>query len=373
MASGELDAAGSAVADPFEGTAYRAVRRVGGGGMGDVFVVEHLELGRQLAAKVLRAESAKNPQLVDRVRVEAQALGRLSHRNIVSVLDFAKTRDGRPFIVMELLQGETLAEALKLRGALPVTLAVAWATDLLAALEATHRVGLVHRDVKPSNVFLALQRDGTVTLKLIDFGVTRVLPEAPPSAPAPLAFPTDTGEVVGTPRYVSPEGAAGDHVDARADVYAAALVLYAMLAGRGPFDDVRGAGPLRAAHLRQKPDPPSRFARDPVPAELDAVVLRALEKDPSARFGSAAEARQRLLEVAELLARPAGWLETRAFSREHAPGAEPKLGGNPRHELSTPAPRTGRTGAPAWLFFAVGLIVAALAVAALRGLFDLPR
>jgi serine/threonine-protein kinase len=266
MALEQAESAGSAVEakpsaeatvlnDPFAGTVYHVVRPLGGGGMGDVFVVEHREIGRHFAAKVLRAELAKNAALVERIRVEAQALGRLTHPNIVSVIDFAKTHDGRPFFVMELLQGETLAQSLMTRGALPVAVAVACALDLLAALEATHELALVHRDVKPSNVFFAAQYDGTFRLKLIDFG---------------------------TPRYVRPEGATGAHVDVRADVYGAALVLYTMLAGRGPFDHARSAEPLREAHVRERPEPPSRFARDPVPAELDALVLRALEKDPAA-------------------------------------------------------------------------------------------
>jgi serine/threonine-protein kinase len=371
MAPASADETGPAVeGDPFEGTAYRAVRRLGGGGMGEVFVVEHLEIGRRFAAKVLRAELARDGQVMDRMRLEAQALGRLDHENVVSAVDAAMTLDGRPFFVMELLQGETLAQALEDRGALPVTVAVSCAMDLLAALEATHAIGLVHRDVKPSNVFLAHQRDGTFKLKLIDFGLTRVLPDAPSNAPAPLVVPTTTGRVVGTPRYMSPEGASGRRVDVRADVYGTALVLYAMLAGRGPFDHLHGPGSLRAAHARQRPAPPSRFARGPVPAELDALVLRALEKDPSARFTTAAELRARLAEVAYLLTRPAGWLETTVFSRERNDELETGLpDSEPSSDPRAGAHREAKKVATPWMLFVVGAIIAALAVAALGGLF----
>jgi serine/threonine protein kinase len=195
--------------------------------------------------------------------------------------------------------------------------------------------------VKPSNIFFAAQYDGSFRLKLIDFGITRV----------------------------SPEGAMGAHVDVRADVYGAALVLYTMLAGRGPFDHVRGAEHLREAHVRERPEPPSHFARDPVPAELDALVLRALEKDPAARFATATELRTRLGEVAELLARPPGWRETRSFARPRAPEPAPKPTSKPSNQFATlPRPIT-RAGVPAWLLFAAGVVIAALAVAALGGLF----
>jgi serine/threonine-protein kinase len=374
MASGKSEDAGAALeGDPFERTVYRAVRRLGGGGMGDVFVVEHQEIGRLFAAKVLRADLAHEPQLIDRLRIEAQALGRLSHPNVVSVVDFAKTEDGRPFFVMELLQGETLAETLRAHGALPVAVAVGCTLELLAALEATHGAGLVHRDVKPSNIFLAQQRDGSFELKLIDFGVTRVLPDAPAGAPAPLSIPTTTGEVVGTPRYVSPEGATGAHVDARADVYAAALVLYTMLAGRGPFDHVDGSGPLRAAHATETPEPPSRYAREPVPAELDALVLRALAKDPKARFATATELGTRLFEVAELMTRPAGRFETRTVAAKRAlfPRRPAESDASPpTTAISRPSVRNG---ALTWLLFTVGVVIAALAVAAVGGLVGAAR
>jgi eukaryotic-like serine/threonine-protein kinase len=330
------------MSDPFEGTSYRAVLRLGGGGTGDVFIVEHQQLGRRFAAKVLRADLAQNAQLVDRMRLEAQALGRLKHPNIVAPVDFARTTDGRPFVVTELLQGQTLAQALENRGAMPVTAAVACAMALLAALEATHGLGLVHHAVKPNNVFLATQHDGSFKLKLIDFGI------------AP---------------YSNAETAMGGRGDARADVHAAALVLYAMLAGRGPFDDVHGSQALGAVHSRQRPKPPSVFARDPVPAELDELVLRALDKDPNARFATAAELRVRLADVADRLARPAGWLETTVFSRDRDTKVIAPTESDPSGDFPALPRQAAKAGAPAWIVFTVGVVIAALAVAALGALF----
>ena len=306
--------------DPFDGTPFQMVHRLSSGGMGEVFVVEHRELGRKFAAKVLAARLSREPQVMDRVRLEAQALGSLDHPNIVSIVGFAETRDGRPFIVMELLSGRSLAGELRKRGRLRVEIAVRFAVELLSALEAAHAVGLVHRDIKPGNLFLAEQPNGATALKLLDFGIARVLPGAPPGAPLPLAVPTETGMLVGTPRFISPEGAWGARVDERADLYGAGLSLYMMLAGRGPFDHFDGEDAVRGAHATQAPAPPSKYAFDPVPAELDALVLRALEKNPDARFATATAFKEALQLVAELLARPSGWLETTNFERDTALG-----------------------------------------------------
>jgi serine/threonine-protein kinase len=307
------------VPDPFEGTSYRAIRRIGEGGMSEVFVVEHVYLGRHFAAKLLHGRLAKSPDVVDRMRLEAQTLGRLDHPNVVAIQGFDTTADGRPYLVIELLQGRPLTEALRTHGAMPVDLAVHYAIQLLSGLEAAHEIGVVHRDVKPDNIFLANDPNGRVPeLKLIDFGIARVLPGAT-EAPAPLTNPTATGAVVGTPRFLSPEGALGQRVDARADLYGAALVLYTMLAGRGPFDHVHGDRAVMGAHANETPVPPSQQTDEPVPAELDALLLKALSKDPNARFASAPQFRKELEKVVSGLGRPAGWLATTTYYRRTAP------------------------------------------------------
>jgi serine/threonine-protein kinase len=296
--------------DPFEGTPYRAIKRLCAGGMGEIFLVKHAALGRLLAAKVLHARFAQNPNLVDRARIEAQTLARLRHANIVSVTGFGYTKDTRPFVVMEYLRGRTLDEELKAVGEIPVTEALDFASQLLAALAAAHELGVVHRDIKPSNLFLCNPHEGIRTLKVLDFGVARVLPGASALAPEPPAVPTDSGILVGTPRYLSPEGAQGQRVDTRADIYAAALMLYAMLTGRGPFDEIARDTAVLLAHVVRMPPAPSLLAQQVIPRELDLMVLKALEKEPERRYQSALEFKQELDRLAAVLACPPALQET---------------------------------------------------------------
>src|SRR5262249_23299275 len=157
------------------------------GGMGELFVVEHQELKRTFVAKVLQNEFRDDPILLDRFRLEAQALGRLEHPHIVSVVNFGTTTDRRPYILLEHLSGRSLSSELKVRGRLPVREALQFTVHILVALEAAHAIGVVHRDIKPPNLFLCDSVGGTRTLKVLDFGVARVLPEAPASAPMPLS------------------------------------------------------------------------------------------------------------------------------------------------------------------------------------------
>ena len=300
--------------DLFEGTPYRVIRRLGAGGMGEVFLVEHRELGRELVLKALHPRYSKDPRFLQRLRIEAQVLGLLKHGNIVAIVGVDQLRDGRSCIVMEFLTGHSLADEIRARAPLPVLDAVTFACELLSALDAAHSKGIVHRDVKPDNLFVCERPDGTRYLKVLDFGVARVLPESDSVRPMPAEYRTQTGMVVGTPRYLSPEGAMGHRVDARADVYAAALVLYTMLVGRGPFDHVDEEAMLLTAHAVEDPEPPSRLSNSPIPPELDEAILRALAKEPAKRFQSASEFREALLRIVELLTRPSGWAQTSAFS-----------------------------------------------------------
>lgn len=257
------------------GTAYRVVRPLGRGGMGEVFEVEHGLLGTRRALKVLARHFAGRSDLEERLRVEARALARLKHPNLVEVYDLAAASDGRIFYVMELLDGCTMRDLLRHRGKLGASAAVRVIAQALDGLAAAHSTQLVHRDVKPENVFIC--RSGIV--KLLDFGITKAI-----DASMPAQQITEAGMTVGTPWYMAPEQAWGTQLDNRADVYAAGLVLWEALAGRKAFlgGDFRE---ISAAKMRGAPPPlDSKLA---VPAELEAAIVRACAPNPANRFATA--------------------------------------------------------------------------------------
>jgi serine/threonine-protein kinase len=282
---------------------YRVVDHLGGGGMGEVYVAEHALLGHRVVVKVLHAELARHPHLVDRMRLEAQVLAQLRHPNLVRVVDFDETPLGRPYLVMEHLRGATLAAYLDSRGA-PLDLADALdlAVQALDGLGHAHERGLVHRDVKPENLFVCTTEMPRVRplLKVLDFGVAKVL-DGGSDGFVPLALPTAAGVVVGTPRFFAPEQARGMPLDARADLYAFGLCLYTMLAGRGPFDDCMSLIELARAHLFEAPAAPSALAARPLPSGLDALVLACLEKRSADRPASARQVADELRMLARSL------------------------------------------------------------------------
>ena len=274
----------ASAADPLGGTKYRSLRRLGRGAVGEVFEAEHVALGKRVVVKLLRDEYKADPTIIDRMRVEWEALAKLDSRHLVQVTDCGATPAGRPFYVMESLQGRTLRDELKERGVLAPAEAIEVTRQLLEALRVVHAAGLVHRDVKPENVFCASIM-GERVVKLLDFGIVKVI-SGDKRFRAPEK-PTDQGVALGTPRYFAPEQAMGRPVDGRADLYAVGALLYAALAGRGPFDDVRGIANLFHAHVNEAPKAPSVLSPQSVPAALDWIVLRALEKKPEDRFADA--------------------------------------------------------------------------------------
>ncbi len=267
-----LDGSLEGISSLLEGTEYRPRRFLGRGGIGLVFEVEHTFIGRSFALKVLQPNLAADSTFADRMRVEAQVLGRLNHPNAVEVVDFWVTTHGRPCLLMELLSGRTLAEELLRRQRLPTAEAVSFAIQALSALAAAHALGVVHRDIKPENLFLHEAPGCGRRLKVLDFGLARVTNEAAPRGPSKPAQSTATGAFVGTPRFMSPEAARGEKVDGRADVFSLGLVLYAALVGHGPFD-----------YDATRPAPPSAQGAETV-AALDEVLLRALRERPEERF-----------------------------------------------------------------------------------------
>jgi eukaryotic-like serine/threonine-protein kinase len=277
--------------DPLAGTRYRTLALLGRGGMGEVVEAEHLGLGKRVVVKLLRPELAAVPELVQRMQIEARSLAAVVSPHVVQVSDFGQTADGRTYLVMERLYGRTLAAELEARGALPIAEAIGYVIEVLAGLDAAHAMGIVHRDIKPENVFLCdPSRDAPRTVKILDFGIAKVLNVAVEGrGPALPHLATENGALVGTPRVVSPEQARGKPVDPRADLYSVGLLLYTIVAGRGPFADLRDPVALLKAHVEERPVPPSRHAHQPVHPMLDAAILRALEKRPEDRFQSAME------------------------------------------------------------------------------------
>jgi serine/threonine-protein kinase len=271
--------------------------------MGEVIEAEHAALGKRVVVKLLHAQFADRVDLVDRMRVEAQALARLAHPNLVVVNDFGQTREGRTYLVMERLWGRTLRDELRGRGALPPLEAIEYVRQALAGLAAAHDAGVVHRDVKLDNIFLCDAAAGSGdaaarrVIKLLDFGIAKVI-GGDQRAPAPLAYPTEEGIAVGTPRFFSPEQARGQRVDGRTDVYATGIVLYTLLAGRGPFDHISALFELTRAHAMEKPAPPSEYARQRIAPSLERAIMRALEKKPEDRFPSAAVFSAELAKIA---------------------------------------------------------------------------
>jgi beta-lactam-binding protein with PASTA domain/predicted Ser/Thr protein kinase len=264
--------AGDSLIDTLFDGRYRIVRKLGAGGMADVYLAEDQELGRRVAIKILNNRHANDAQFIERFRREAKNAAALNHPNIVSIYDRGEAEDTY-YIAMEYLDGRTLKELVIGRGPAPVNVAVEYARQILSALRFAHRHGIVHRDIKPHNVLV--DREGRV--KVTDFGIAR----------AGTSQMTEAGSIVGTAQYLSPEQARGGEVDQRSDLYSLGVVLYELLTGQTPFD---GDTPVEIAmkHLSATPRPPSQIRRD-VPRDLDMVVMRALAKDPDARYQSADE------------------------------------------------------------------------------------
>ncbi|HEX3758160.1 MAG TPA: protein kinase [Kofleriaceae bacterium] len=263
---------------------YRVVDEIGRGGMGAVYLAEHALLGRQAAIKVLLREMSHRPDLVTRFFNEARAATAVKHPGIVEIYDFGYAADGSAYIVMEFLQGESLASRLRRTGPFLESRAAALCRQVAGGLGAAHAKGIVHRDLKPDNIFVVPDADIAEgeRPKILDFGIAKLASEQ--SAGQSM---TRTGMVMGTPAYMAPEQCKGaGQVDARSDLYALGCILYEMVSGRPPFV-AEGAGEVMALHIFSAPPPPRAFA--PVSAALEQVILRALAKDPDHRFRSAEE------------------------------------------------------------------------------------
>jgi|GEM_PF-2261261 len=267
---------GTAVADPLLGSMlgkdYRVLERIGVGGMAVVYLVEHQSLLKHFAAKVLSAEHASSTEARARFTQEAHAASQLDHENIVSISDFGITGCHRPYFVMELLRGMTLADRLD-QGPMTLEECVAICVPVARALSHAHAEGIIHRDVKPENVFLVQRTQGRWGVKVLDFGIAKV--------PVTDRM-TKTGQALGSPMFMAPEACRGDDVDQRADVYSFGILLYLMFAGRVPFNDENLLKVLRMQVSAPLPLPSSYNPDIPQPIEM--VIVRALAKEPEDRY-----------------------------------------------------------------------------------------
>jgi tRNA A-37 threonylcarbamoyl transferase component Bud32 len=269
---------------------YRLRKRIGSGGMGEVYLAEHQLLKRPCALKLIRPENVADPHALERFEREVQITATLSHPNTIEIFDYGRTEDGTYYYVMEYLPGMSLAELVARHGALPPGRAVYLLRQACMALSEAHAAGLIHRDVKPSNIFAARRGRMDDVAKLLDFGLVR------PAAPSVSAHLSREGEVLGTPLFMSPEQARGRELDERSDIYSLGAVAYYILTGRPPFDDDDGIG-VMIAHARDPVVPPSQM-RSGIPDDLDRVVLRCLAKVPADRFPDAASLERALSECA---------------------------------------------------------------------------
>ena len=261
---------------------FRIEREIGTGGMGTVYLATHLGLERPVAVKIIRREFAGDADVADRFLREARTMAKLRHPNAAMIFDAGILPDGRHFIVMEFVEGETLSQALAREGRFSPTNTVHIATQICDVLEEAHRLGIVHRDLKPSNILL-----GKRGVCVLDFGVAKVLASSAESTATHAS--TGSGQVVGTPRYMSPEQCLGQRVGARSDLYSLGVLLYEMLAGRPPFVD-----PLQSALLVKQataPAPPLPRLRQDIPRPLALAVHTLLAKRPEDRPRTAALAK----------------------------------------------------------------------------------
>jgi serine/threonine protein kinase len=276
-------------ADPLLGTTvagrYKVLKLLGEGGMGQVYLAEHSAIEKRMALKVLRSEYAHKGEIVTRFQQEAISASRIKHPNVLDVFDFGQLENGCFYLAMEFLEGNDLADELQRSRVLTAQRALPIAMQICRALSAAHARGVVHRDMKPENVFLQRTGDGEEIVKIVDFGIAQLKPSNEEAAAVSTHRRlTRTGMIFGTPEYMAPEQASGKHADLRCDIYAVGIILFELFTGAVPFTGETFLGVL-AKHLSEMP--PSMRAVYPdlqISQELEAVVARTLAKDPTHRY-----------------------------------------------------------------------------------------
>ena len=275
------DLVGQVVADR-----YHVLKKLGEGGMGQVYLAEHVKMGRRSAIKVMNPAMVHDPDAVARFNREASNASRITHPNVCAIYDFGETADGLIYLAMEFIEGEPLTDLLEREGALPVPRATAIFLQTADALQAAHDLGIVHRDLKPDNIMLTSRKGAGETVKVVDFGIAKAVGGGGDEAGQKV---TKTGLVVGTPEFMSPEQLSGDRLDGRSDLYSLALVFYRMLIGKLPFE----ATSVQETMIKRLTDEPIKLAEArpdlSFPAGLQQVLDTALARTPMERYQSVAK------------------------------------------------------------------------------------
>jgi serine/threonine protein kinase len=325
---------------------YRIEKKIGEGGMGNVYLATHVVLNRKLALKVLAGDMARNPEVVQRFQQEAQSATAIGHQNIIDIQDFGRLPDGTAYFVMEYLDGLSLTGLLEQEGALDVPAIIKIARQIAEALDAAHARGIVHRDLKPDNISVIQKGEDPRFVKVLDFGIAKV-----GGAASRL---TQTGVIFGTPHYMAPEQAAGQAVDHRADIYSLGIILYEMSVGKVPFDADTYMGILSKHMFENPPVDPTAVPGRALGA-LKPVVLKALQKKPDDRYSSMREL------IADFDAITAGRAPSVTSPSASPPVASP-VSDPPTLDFQRPRPKTklitamgialGVLGVGAWLVLA---------------------
>jgi serine/threonine protein kinase len=324
---------------------YKILDQIGEGGMGIVYRAEHVTLGSPAAIKVLLPQFTRDTVVVDRFFTEAKATSSIRHVSIVQIFDYGRIPNGQAYIAMELLRGEDLTSFIGRHRVVDPKVAAQITLQMLSALEAAHLIGIVHRDIKPDNIYLVRDPSapGAIRIKILDFGIAKLMGDQVGTNPK---LKTKGGSILGTPAYMAPEQCRGGaEIDARADLYGVGCILFEMLTGRPPFV-AEGGGETMAMHIYEPPPRLHQFAPG-LPVELDALIAKLLAKNPDERTPSAAYA---LAALERVPIDPLGY--------------EVQLTGRPITQPVAVVPQAPSEGIPRWIPILVITVAILIAVAA---------
>jgi len=313
---------------------YRVLKLLGEGGMGQVYLAEHVAIQKRVALKVLRAEYATKGEIVTRFQQEAISASRIKHPNVLDVFDFGQLDNGCFFLAMEYLEGNDLADEITRRRVLDPATGIRISMQICRALAAAHANGVVHRDMKPENVFLQRTADGEEIVKIVDFGIAQLRSKDDAVVETKRRL-TRTGMIFGTPEYMAPEQASGKHADLRADIYAVGVIMYEMFTGAVPFTGETFLGVL-AKHLSE-PAPLMNvvYPELGISASLQGAIMRALAKDPAVRYQTMLEFAQAISATTDAVA--LGYRPALTTVGEHSMSFVPHAPGTPTHQQFAPS------------------------------------